>query len=194
MSDYFTAGMPHRRSARRRRARAMPPVRAPDTRKSPPKRASRSRYSCLKLERAMGFEPTTPTLARLCSTPELRPHPCPRQQPGRPPLCTIAGAIATRSRGRMHASFRGRREPAGGGAGCRRGCSEGDGRATGKTALLLTQSRRRLVAGGSRAPPEASQATVSVSHSCRLQPPQHGGRVHVHGVAHRRAQAPSRGD
>ena len=26
------------------------------------------------LERAMGFEPTTPTLARLCSTPELRPH------------------------------------------------------------------------------------------------------------------------
>ena len=22
----------------------------------------------------MGFEPTTPTLARLCSTPELRPH------------------------------------------------------------------------------------------------------------------------
>jgi hypothetical protein len=27
-----------------------------------------------KLERAMGFEPTTPTLARLCSTPELHPH------------------------------------------------------------------------------------------------------------------------
>ena len=27
-----------------------------------------------KLERAMGFEPTTPTLARLCSTPELRPR------------------------------------------------------------------------------------------------------------------------
>ncbi len=26
------------------------------------------------MERAMGFEPTTPTLARLCSTPELRPH------------------------------------------------------------------------------------------------------------------------
>ncbi len=23
----------------------------------------------------MGFEPTTPTLARLCSTSELRPHP-----------------------------------------------------------------------------------------------------------------------
>ena len=27
------------------------------------------------LERAMRFELTTPTLARLCSTPELRPHP-----------------------------------------------------------------------------------------------------------------------
>jgi hypothetical protein len=26
-----------------------------------------------KLERAKGFEPSTPTLARLCSTPELRP-------------------------------------------------------------------------------------------------------------------------
>src|SRR5712692_6518328 len=28
-----------------------------------------------ELERAEGFEPSTPTLARLCSTPELRPHP-----------------------------------------------------------------------------------------------------------------------
>ena len=27
------------------------------------------------LERAKGFEPSTPTLARLCSTPELRPRP-----------------------------------------------------------------------------------------------------------------------
>ena len=27
-----------------------------------------------RLERAKGFEPSTPTLARLCSTPELRPH------------------------------------------------------------------------------------------------------------------------
>ncbi len=26
-----------------------------------------------KLERAKGFEPSTPTLARLCSTPELHP-------------------------------------------------------------------------------------------------------------------------
>src|SRR5690606_33142875 len=29
---------------------------------------------CRFLERAMGFEPTTLTLARLCSTPELHPH------------------------------------------------------------------------------------------------------------------------
>ena len=35
------------------------------------------------LERAMGFEPTTPTLARLCSTPELRPHPEARSRPPR---------------------------------------------------------------------------------------------------------------
>ena len=26
-----------------------------------------------EMERAKGFEPSTPTLARLCSTPELRP-------------------------------------------------------------------------------------------------------------------------
>ena len=28
------------------------------------------------MERAKGFEPSTPTLARLCSTPELHPRPC----------------------------------------------------------------------------------------------------------------------
>ena len=33
-----------------------------------------------KLERAKGFEPSTPTLARLCSTPELHPHPWDRQR------------------------------------------------------------------------------------------------------------------
>ena len=31
------------------------------------------RFSGRNLERAKGFEPSTPTLARLCSTPELRP-------------------------------------------------------------------------------------------------------------------------
>ena len=31
-----------------------------------------------KLERAKGFEPSTPTLARLCSTPELHPQSNPR--------------------------------------------------------------------------------------------------------------------
>ena len=34
-----------------------------------------------KLERAKGFEPSTPTLARLCSTPELRPLDCPDHRP-----------------------------------------------------------------------------------------------------------------
>jgi hypothetical protein len=33
----------------------------------------RRNYVVEKLERAKGFEPSTPTLARLCSTPELRP-------------------------------------------------------------------------------------------------------------------------
>ena len=38
-------------------------------------RAGRIEKANEELERAMGFEPTTPTLARLCSTPELHPHP-----------------------------------------------------------------------------------------------------------------------
>src|SRR3569623_3658818 len=33
-----------------------------------------------KLERAKGFEPSTLTLARLCSTPELHPHSKPRDR------------------------------------------------------------------------------------------------------------------
>ena len=41
-------------------------------------RSTRRVHNAMKikgiLERAMGFEPTTPTLARLCSTPELHPH------------------------------------------------------------------------------------------------------------------------
>ena len=36
-----------------------------------------SKLLIFMMERAMGFEPTTPTLARLCSTPELHPHPAP---------------------------------------------------------------------------------------------------------------------
>ncbi len=36
--------------------------------------AKKQRLSAKKLERAKGFEPSTPTLARLCSTPELRPR------------------------------------------------------------------------------------------------------------------------
>ncbi len=53
-----------------------------------------------KMERAMGFEPTTSTLARLRSTPELRPHNAPRNgapiiAPGRAfsrPLLKTSGA------------------------------------------------------------------------------------------------------
>ena len=41
---------------------------------SPPSAAKALSPKALKsLERAKGFEPSTPTLARLCSTPELRP-------------------------------------------------------------------------------------------------------------------------
>src|ERR1700677_4833377 len=49
-----------------------------------------------KLERAKGFEPSTPTLARLCSTPELHPHPG-RQlaSADKPLLCQMGPRIAT---------------------------------------------------------------------------------------------------
>ena len=44
----------------------------------------------------MGFEPTTPTLARLCSTPELHPHPQEVRRPRPPPkLCQRAAGLAT---------------------------------------------------------------------------------------------------
>src|SRR5436190_3840098 len=42
-----------------------------------------------KLERAKGFEPSTPTLARLCSTTELHPHPKPAVA-SRPPSKSYA--------------------------------------------------------------------------------------------------------
>jgi hypothetical protein len=62
------------------------------------------RYRCLwaehleKLERAKGFEPSTPTLARSCSTPELHPHPIAGGRlPGRQSadLCQMRPANAT---------------------------------------------------------------------------------------------------
>ena len=46
------------------------------------------------LERAKGFEPSTPTLARLCSTPELHPHP-ERQSGARPNR--LGGGFMTQS-------------------------------------------------------------------------------------------------
>ena len=42
----------------------------------------------------MGFEPTTPTLARLCSTPELRPH----------QMGSFYGGALNRARGKMQKS------------------------------------------------------------------------------------------
>ena len=46
------------------------------TKRSVPPQGNAINYLILlrKLERANGFEPSTLTLARLCSTPELRPH------------------------------------------------------------------------------------------------------------------------
>ncbi len=43
------------------------------------------------LERAKGFEPSTPTLARLCSTPELRP----RSTSHAGPVASVKGAEIT---------------------------------------------------------------------------------------------------
>ena len=47
----------------------------------------------------MGFEPTTLTLARLCSTPELHPRSVVSEAPlevrRRGPICLITGPIAT---------------------------------------------------------------------------------------------------
>ena len=45
------------------------------------------------LERAKGFEPSTPTLARLCSTPEL--HPLARRWPQAAPIWPNSAANAT---------------------------------------------------------------------------------------------------
>jgi hypothetical protein len=49
------------------------------------------------MERAKGFEPSTPTLARSCSTPELHPHPKNQRLGGRwaRHLCQNASGIAT---------------------------------------------------------------------------------------------------
>ena len=43
------------------------------------------------LERAKGFEPSTPTLARLCSTPELHPRSAVRLAPLRGAPCAPSG-------------------------------------------------------------------------------------------------------
>ena len=56
-------------------ARLAPPASPSWQQKSPAMRVCRKMlYEKGKLERAKGFEPSTPTLARLCSTPELHPR------------------------------------------------------------------------------------------------------------------------
>src|SRR6185503_12095536 len=54
----------------------------------------------------MGFEPTTPTLARLCSTPELRPHRVRREGHEPPRAALIAQAFPKCNRTIMPASRR----------------------------------------------------------------------------------------
>ena len=58
----------------------------------------RSAIFAENLERAEGFEPSTPTLARLCSTPELRP--LERSRPWRwAPLAGVRRSISDGSAG-----------------------------------------------------------------------------------------------
>ena len=47
------------------------------------------------MERAKGFEPSTPTLARLCSTPELRPLTGADRKPQMRGSCRRGGAISS---------------------------------------------------------------------------------------------------
>ena len=56
------------------------------------------------LERAKGFEPSTPTLARLCSTPEL--HPLARLSPQAGPIWRKACLIATGKMPNIQAGYR----------------------------------------------------------------------------------------
>src|SRR5215216_1871471 len=57
---------------------------------NPGRRGSRD----LEMERAKGFEPSTPTLARLCSTPELHPRSVARQRRARRVICPKSELLA----------------------------------------------------------------------------------------------------
>ena len=64
--------------------------------KKPPQGGSCGK-SCvvrLRMERAKGFEPSTPTLARLCSTPELHPRSVARQRRARRVICPKSARLA----------------------------------------------------------------------------------------------------
>ena len=70
--------------------------------KSPPVSGPSSNSAILEfLERAKGLEPSTPTLARSCSTTELHPHPkdCRRTRRQRAELCQMPPANATATDG-----------------------------------------------------------------------------------------------
>ena len=54
-----------------------------------------------KVERAKGFEPSTPTLARLCSTPELHPHPWRMSAPGVPLMAEDRGGCNGNRRAKL---------------------------------------------------------------------------------------------
>ena len=65
----------HRSHARRLSRRGRPALRAGHSRRGIEAIGTDAVRAERKLERAKGFEPSTPTLARSCSTPELHPHP-----------------------------------------------------------------------------------------------------------------------
>src|SRR4051812_7789585 len=75
-SKTFSANTGHVTARARRSQKTRRNDRHPQT-KSPPKRRAFVGLHSLgeKLERAKGLEPSTPTLARSCSTTELHPHP-----------------------------------------------------------------------------------------------------------------------
>src|SRR5271154_2387786 len=77
---WFSVGRLSRTESRLKEAQLLAscfPRASPISRRERPVRApNRNLLIVLEyLERAKGFEPSTPTLARLCSTPELHPHP-----------------------------------------------------------------------------------------------------------------------
>src|SRR5215472_4028254 len=118
-----------------------------------------------ELERAKGFEPSTPTLARLCSTPELHPH-----SPAffRPPgifVCQIKPILATDSTPFGYREAAGYGEP---------------------TALYRWRCDFRISSLEFRIP-----ALIDIhSHACQFCRPLRFSRSARHFLSYRRASAP----